>query len=673
MISPTTILPEETADLRQWVAGQFEQDAAAVTRPFSFIYGGQPSAKLLSEWPLQSSSRQLDEQRTERTLTWTDPATGLVVRCVAIEYADFPTVEWTLYFRNDGAADTPILADIHSLDTTFTRADAGEFTLHHNTGSPCRPDDYQPFTTTLWRPALRWRGASAKRITTSGGRPSNSDFPYFNIEWDGAGSQAGAIVVIGWPGQWAAEFARTSDTALHVIAGQELTHFTLHPGEEVRGPLMVVQFWREDYRRSQNVWRRWMLAHNVPRNQAGTVPGPQVAACSSHQYGEMIHADSASQKLFIDRYLEEKLRLDYWWMDAGWYWNTWGWPNTGTWEVDTDRFPGGLRPISDHAHEKGVNIIVWFEPERVTPGTWLYETHPEWLLTLPPPPDLPPDAPSHRLSALLNLGDPDALHWVIEHVDRMIVEQGIDLYRQDYNIDPLPFWLARDTPDRQGITEIRYVTGYLAYWDALRQRHPGMLIDTCASGGRRNDLETLRRAVPLLRSDYIFQPASNQCQTYGLAAWVPFYGTGTIQIDPYIFRSEMCPHVTYAYDMRRDDLDYEQARRLQHQWQEVVAPNYYGDYYPLTSYSLEEDAWMAWQFDRPEAEQGVVQVFRRPLSPYTAASFKLHALDAAAQYVVTDVDTGRVQHMTGAALMDEGLPVTIEQPRSAVILSYCRE
>ena len=54
-----------------------------------------------------------------------------------------------------------------------------------------------------------------------------------------------------------------------------------------------------------------------------------------------------------------------------------------------------------------------------------------------------------------------------------------------------------------------------------------MLIDSCASGGRRNDLETLRRAVPLLRSDYIMEPVGNQCHTYGIAFWYPYYGTGT--------------------------------------------------------------------------------------------------------------------------------------------------
>jgi alpha-galactosidase len=92
-------------------------------------------------------------------------------------------------------------------------------------------------------------------------------------------------------------------------------------------------------------------------------------------------------------------------------------------------------------------------------------------------------------------------------------------------MDPLDFWRKNDAPDRQGITEIKHVTGYLAYWDELRRRHPKMLIDSCASGGRRNDLETMRRAVPLWRSDYAFETTGHQCMTHGVSLWLPYHGT----------------------------------------------------------------------------------------------------------------------------------------------------
>jgi len=639
----------EADGARRWADSAFGAGAL----PFSFTCGGTPSAELLRTWSVARSDRTLDDRRRERTLTFTEPRGGLVVRCVAVTYGDFPVAEWTLYFRNDGKADTPILADILPLDAQFDGAHEGAYVLHHHTGSPCTPGDYQPFATPL--------GAKAeRRITTSGGRSSNSDLPYFNVAWaaeraGGAPEPCGVMIAIGWPGQWAARFIRDDCDGLRIAAGQEFARFVLHPGEEVRTPLIVLHFWEGDRVRAQNLWRRWMRAHNSPHPR-GVAPEPQLAACSSHQFGEMIHADEASQILFVDRYLEEGLRLDYWWMDAGWYPNETGWPNTGTWEVDTKRFPRGLRYITDHAHANGVRSIVWFEPERVTPGTWLYEQHPEWLLG------------RDGEWKLLNLGNPGALHWLTEHVDRLIVAQGIDLYRQDFNIDPLGFWRANDPPDREGITEIRYVEGLLAFWDELRRRHPNILIDTCASGGRRNDVEVLRRAVPLLRSDYIFEPTSQQCHTHGIAPWIPFYGTGMIREDAYSIRSTMCPAVTACWDVRRSDLDYDLLRRMVAELK-TIAPYQLGDYYPLTPYHLGNDVWTAWQFDRPELGGGVVQAFRRPESSYESACFFLRGLDADARYVLANGDVPGETRMSGRALMEEGLVVTLaERPGSAVIM-----
>ena len=147
----------------------------------------------------------------------------------------------------------------------------------------------------------------------------------------------------------------------------------------------------------------------------------------------------------------------------------------------------------------------------------------------------------------------------------MLTREGIDLYRQDFNIDPLAYWRANDTPDRQGLTEMRHVEGYLAYWDELRRRHPGLLIDTCASGGRRNDLETLRRALPLLRSDYQAfdgNPAfalGNQGHTYGLSSWIPYYGQGVYFTDRdyvYSVRSYLSPAFGICADVRKPGVDW---------------------------------------------------------------------------------------------------------------------
>jgi alpha-galactosidase len=618
--------------------------------PFSFRYDGKRSADLLKRWPVKRSTKRLDDQRTRHTLVWRDPRTHLTVRCVAIAYGDFPVAEWTVYLKNDGSRDTPILEDIQALDARFERDGGSEFVLHHYRGDFCTADGYEPYDTTL-------EPRSCRSFAPFGGRPTNLAFPYYNLEMPGEG----VIVVVGWPGQWASRFERDESNGLHIRAGQELTHLRLRPGEEIRTPLMALLFWKGNDRiRSQNLWRRWMMAHNMPR-PGGKLPAPFMPAGSSLWFNEMSQATDKDQIQFIQRYRQEGIKLDYWWMDAGWYFCDRNWPKTGTWEVDTDRFPHGLRAVSDHAHARGINILVWFEPERVHPGTWLYEKRPQWLLG------------ADGGNKLLDLGNPEARQWLVDHVDRTIAEQGIDLYRQDFNFDPLPYWRANDAADRQGITENHHVTGYLAWWDELRHRYPNMLLDTCASGGRRNDLETLRRAVPLHKTDYNYSDLPvKQAFHHTLQSWMPFFGAPVLpveRVDVYAFRSAMCPMTAIGFDVRRKDLDYALLRKLTQQWRRV-APRYYGDYYPLMAFDRTEKAWIGWQFNRPEDGDGLVQFFRRKDAPYTAGRFRLHGLDPDARYRVEDLDADRPVVTTGRRLMEDGLPVRMDDAPQTTVFLY---
>ncbi len=824
--------------------------------PFAFRYGGRPSQQLLGEWHRAATAEKLDPNRTRHTVEYADPESGLRLRCEAVEYHDFPTVEWTLHFHNEGADETPLLEDVAALDAAWQRRGDEPFLLHHATGSPASRSDYAPHTTPL-------PPAASQRFAGAGGRPTNAHWSYFNLQWD----DQGVIVVVGWPGQWAADFACDALRGVRVVAGQEAVRTKLLPGEQFRSPLMVLQFWHGDYLRSQNLWRRWMMAHSMPR-PGGELPPPQFVAASSRAYEEMIGANEQNQIMHIDRYLEEGLMLDYWWMDAGWYIQQHGWPQVGTWEIDPERFPRGFRPISDHAHARGVQILVWFEPERVMPGTWLYEHRPEWLLspgtvqdhplagmrswhssglggsdpcvthnptdqtrsmadirwepgrlashpgprgeysvvrwqaaesgphqiearflaldeqtttdvhllhngqsvwegrirleghgpqaafteqltvekrdtidfvvgwgdgshisdttgleiqvTEPSgriydaaeefqphenpngpwsygylPPGAVPDSSAFQLydrparpgeegPRLLDLGNPDARRWLTDHISGFLTEQGIDLYRQDFNIDPLPFWRAADASDRQGMTENQYVRGYLAYWDELLRRHPGMLIDSCASGGRRNDLETMRRAVPLWRSDYAYEPIGHQCMTYGISLWLPYHGTGTVAsaaapyygggwtaVEPYAFWSNAAPSLGSGIDIRERQIDYETLRRLYRQWRQI-SRYYYADYYPLTPYSQDADAWMAWQFNDPEEGSGVVQAFRRHESPEAQMRFALYGLDPDATYAIEAIDGSGTTHVAGSELMREGLAVALEESPAAAVICYRR-
>jgi len=156
--------------------------------------------------------------------------------------------------------------------------------------------------------------------------------------------------------------------------------------------------------------------------------------------------------------------------------------------------------------------------------------------------------------------------------------------------------------------------------------------------------------------------------TYGIAFWLPYFGHWGGHLDPYTFRSNMMPAMIMGYDLR-NAVDFDYLRKMIGQWRQV-APYYLGDYYPLTPHSLENQAWLAWQFNQPETGEGMVQAFRRQNSMYLGSQFKLSGLDPAARYELQNLDTPDKTILTGQELMEKGLNVIIEEQPGAVILVY---
>ena len=643
-----TAAPPASSDLEEMTAplnaalDKATQKGGDDTLP-SFTYDGKKSAEFLSKWERKTRGSQIGEERFGEESTFTDAKTGLSVRSVGVVDYAFNTIEWTLYFKNTGNKDTPIIADVQAIDMMLAPEGLGDVLLHHFKGDSCTKDSFEPLETKL-TPGIE------RRFAPAGGRSSNGEWPYYNLQWQ----RGGVMLAIGWPGQWACRFTHDQGAGVRVRAGQELTHFILHPGEEVRTPLIALMFYKGDWIAGQNLWRKWMFAENFPKDHGKTV-APKLAGFAGN-YFPGYRTDQKGEIAFIDRYAEEGIKLDSWWIDAGWYPCPVDWGPVGTWEVDRTRHPGGLRATSDHARSHGMEFILWFEPERVTKGTWLAVNHPEWVL-------------GGKEGGLLDLGNPTAWAWLVERIDKLITSEGVGVYRQDFNMDPLSFWRGHDSADRQGVTEIKHVQGYLAYWDELRRRHPGMLIDSCASGGRRDDLETMRRAVPFLRSDYCTDSDGTQCHTYGFNLWLPYYRGAIDKIDSYDFHSNISPLMMLAGDMRNKGLDYALARKLIGEWRQV-APYLFGDFHPLAGYSTANNVWMAFQFDCPEQRAGMVQAFRRAKAPGESIRVKLQGLDPNLAYTFCNLNSTGTVKMTGRELREQGLPVTIKDRPGAAVITY---
>ena len=184
------------------------------------------------------------------------------------------------------------------------------------------------------------------------------------------------------------------------------------------------------------------------------------------------------------------------------------------------------------------------------PGTWLHTHHPEWLLR--PTDAMPPELKYQVTDGfhLFDLGNPQALAWLeSEAFGHGAATSGSMSSATTSTCTRSITGRTAKPADRQGMREIRYVTGLYHLFDTLRREHPGLLLDTLASGGRRIDFEMLRRALVLTRSDYLWDPTGQQCHTFGLAQWVPITGSGA-SLDVYSTRSGLGSHFTLAADYR---------------------------------------------------------------------------------------------------------------------------
>lgn len=628
--------------------------------PFSFTYGGKNIAGVFPvDWRADWQSSEAGAQKVHRTATWTDPKTGLEVRCEADVYADFDAVEWVLHLTNNSEKETPIIEDICAGDFTWESGAPSHCELYYAEGSHEKITDFQPMQRSLDD------GAPAV-FTPFGGRPSDGFLPFFNV----AAPDQGIVVALGWTGQWKASFT-SAGGRIRVQAGMEKARFKLMPHESVRTPSVLVLPWGGNDRMiGQNLFRRLLLEHYVPRydgNPVGTV-----MAASPHAAVGFEKTTETNMIEAIQNIAAHHLPVDYFWIDAGWFacpGNNWA-RGVGNFEPDPARFPNGLKPVADAVHAAGLKFLLWFEPERVMPGTALFEQHPDWLLK--PPAEIP-KAIQYQYNDqfhLLDLGRPEAAAWLTETISKQITDIGIDAYRNDFNMYPSFYWRNGEASDRQGITEIRYVQGLLRYFDDLRDQHPKLLLDTCASGGRRIDLEMLKRALILTRSDYLWDPTGQQCHTYGLAQWLPITGIGAASIDRYNCRSGYGAHFSFAVDYYGQNLAlWNEMRYTLVECREVASLSR-GSFYPLTPYSTENNVCIAWQFHDDNVQSGVIQAFRRQDCADTVLRCVLHELRPEESYVVTDYDTQETLEAKGSYLMSTGVDIVFTRKPAAALLRY---
>lgn len=612
---------------------------------FSFRYAEQPFDTIRADWSFTRQQKSLDDNRLQQIIFFSDPKTPLLVKCDIIEYPRFSAKEWLVWFTNHGSEDSGIIDEIRCLNLRMAASPSDAFILHFALGDHNSADSFAPQSKEL-------RTGEKVVFSPRAGRSSDPYLPFFNVQ----GKEGGMIIAIGWSGQWQAEFERNSDGTLSIRAGLQTAHFKLHPGETIRVPRIVTLEWKgDDPLKGNNLLRQFMLSHVFPRRKNELVLPPICGSVAETDPDGTYEGPHVRVMPFYAR-----CGIEVFWSDMDpQQWYPRGFPEgTGTWEPDLAKYPRGLKPIGDAARAAWIGYLLWFEPERVQPDTRISNEHPEFLLA------------RNGTKQLFALNNPAARKWLTDYIDVQVTAAQLDWMRWDFNIEPLDFWRQNETPDRQGMVEIGYIMGLYAMWEDLQNRHPGLIIDNCASGGRRIDIDSCRYGLPLWHSDMqCFGPKADaeQLQNAGLFRWVPLHGCAAFGLEPsYAFRSAMTPGNILVPGISIPDS--EQAIKQTVAVYQKVRPYMLGDFYPLFPHKPDNNLWFGYQFHRNDKDAGIAILFRREKNPEPEKAVALKGLLPEVTYEVSFEGSEDRQVIKGKELAD--FKVQIPDAPGSVIVFY---
>lgn len=177
---------------------------------------------------------------------------------------------------------------------------------------------------------------------------------------------------------------------------------------------------------------------------------------------------------------------EYYCIDAGWYADGAWWDNVGLWQESRERFPNGLKEVTDYIREKGMVPGVWLELEvmgihcpkvKEVSEDWFFVRHGKKVYD--------------RSRYQLDFRNLEVITYANEVIDRLVTEYGVGYIKMDYNIEP---GIGTELyAESMGEGLLAHERAYLTWLDNIFIKYPELVIENCSSGGLRMDYAMLSR------------------------------------------------------------------------------------------------------------------------------------------------------------------------------------
>ena len=203
-----------------------------------------------------------------------------------------------------------------------------------------------------------------------------------------------------------------------------------------------------------------------------------------NDYMKCLNADPTTEKELEVIDAAAKVGAEIYCMDAGWYADGTWWETVGEWKVCESRFKNGMSEVFDYIRQKGMKSGIWLEPEVMGINCPILDKFTDDCFFIRHGKRVIDHGRYHF--DFRNKKVTDFLDGV---VDGLINDYGIEYFKFDYNIDGGVGTEVDSDSFGDGLTE--HCNAYLNWVDGLYARHPGLIIENCASGGMRMDYKSL--------------------------------------------------------------------------------------------------------------------------------------------------------------------------------------